>query len=139
VRLRRAEEFRNDDARRAPDPELPAQDALPAYEIMSGVPPSWIPLLHANGDSGRRLVRASMPGANPPAGLILTEDRGLGLFDEEVPRSGALVTRAWPYARASDGSSHLWVGRRKHGGRGEASSGLRWDVVETRLPNGTSG
>jgi hypothetical protein len=34
-------------------------------------------------------------------------------------------------ARWIDGSSHLWVGRRKGVGRGEGSSNLRFDALDT--------
>jgi hypothetical protein len=71
-----------------------------------------------------------------PRGRILEPDRtpaGANPFrihEEEVPRAGARVTREYQYARWIDGSTHLWVGRRKRAGRGEGSSGLRFDVLE---------
>jgi hypothetical protein len=40
------------------------------------------------------------------------------------------VTRSYRYARWTDGSTHLWVSRRKQPGRGEGSSGLRFDWLE---------
>jgi hypothetical protein len=46
-----------------------------------------------------------------------------------VPREGARVTRTYRYARWSDGSTQVWVGRRKTPGLGEGSSGLRFDVA----------
>jgi hypothetical protein len=51
------------------------------------------------------------------------------LFEEEVPREGVRVTRNYQYTRWFDGSTHLWIGRRKQIGRGEGSSGLGFDVV----------
>jgi hypothetical protein len=51
------------------------------------------------------------------------------LYEEEVPREGVRVTRVYQYTRWCDGSSHLWIGRRKRIGRGEGSSGLRFDVL----------
>jgi len=54
----------------------------------------------------------------------------LDIFEEEIPREGARVTRSFQYARWFDGSSLLWIGRRKTVGRGEGSSGLRFDVAE---------
>jgi hypothetical protein len=44
--------------------------------------------------------------------------------------SNTRVTRSYQYARWSNGSTHLWIGRRKQPGRGEGSSGLRFGVVE---------
>jgi hypothetical protein len=65
-------------------------------------------------------------------GRILTPDggRALELYEEEVPREGVRVTRNYQYTRWFDGSTHLWIGRRKQIGRGEGSSGLRFDVAE---------
>jgi hypothetical protein len=54
------------------------------------------------------------------------------MHDEEVPREGARVTRAYQYARWVDGSTHLWSGRRKQPGRGEGSSGLQFDILEAQ-------
>ena len=65
-----------------------------------------------------------------PKGRILEPDRALSLFEEEVPRAGVRITRAYQYARWIDGSTHLWIARRKQPGRGEGSSGLRFDIVE---------
>ncbi|MEV5434158.1 hypothetical protein [Streptomyces sp. NPDC052701] len=50
------------------------------------------------------------------------------LFAEEVPREG--VTRTHQYARAVDGRGLLWTTRRARPGRGESSSGLRFDHLE---------
>ena len=85
-----------------------------------------------------RLKRGLLPrfesddliGTFQPQGLVLEPNRDLLLHDEEVPREGARVTRAYQYARWVDGSTHLWIGRRKQPGRGEGSSGLRFDIVE---------
>ncbi len=65
-----------------------------------------------------------------PLGRILVPGQDLELYEEEVPRAGAKVTRAYQYARWTDGSTHVWVGRRKRPGRGEGTSGLRFDSVE---------
>jgi len=39
------------------------------------------------------------------------------------------VVRRLRYTRWTDGSTHLWVAKRKTVGRGEGSSGLRFDHV----------
>ena len=47
----------------------------------------------------------------------------------------ARVTRAYQYTRWHDGSTHLWIERRKGPGRGEGVRGLCFDVAEeTGLP-----
>jgi hypothetical protein len=56
-------------------------------------------------------------------------DDTLVIEEEEVPRIGASLKRKFQYARSSDGRSWLWVGRSKTAGRGEAASGLRFDVA----------
>jgi len=60
----------------------------------------------------------------------LESGQELSLFEEEVPREGVRVTRGYQFTRWIDGSSHLWVGRRKGVGRGEGSSGARFDSIE---------
>jgi hypothetical protein len=75
----------------------------------------------------------AIEGAIEPQGLIFDPRHELLLQgDEEVPREGARVTRSYQYSRWIDGSTHLWIGRRKRPGRGEGSSGLRFDVVEPK-------
>jgi hypothetical protein len=64
-----------------------------------------------------------------PQGQLLAANQALALYDHEVPREGAQVTRAYRYARASDGTPLLWVGRQKNVGRGEGWSGLRFDAL----------
>jgi len=47
--------------------------------------------------------------------------------EEEVPRSGKLVTRSYQHARWLDGRTLTWIGRRVTTGRGEGTSGLAFD------------
>jgi hypothetical protein len=53
----------------------------------------------------------------------------LRVEEEEVPRDGVQLTRAFNYARDAQGRGLLWIGRRKTTGRGEGASGLRFDVI----------
>lgn len=112
----------------------------PAYHVVSPVPEHWIPLVPVRkGTTGRILLRRaqiSMPNpdgvtfaAIRPEGRLLTEERRLDIREEEVPRSGIKVTRAHQFARWSDGSAHLWLGRRRRVGGGETSSQFGWDVL----------
>ena len=109
-----------------------------AYRLGTSVPDYWIPLLPVPNGSAIRLRRGSLPRTSggaldetfEPQGLILDPGHELLLHDEEVPREGARVTRSYQYARWIDGSTHLWIGRRKEPGRGEGSSGLRFDIGE---------
>jgi len=59
----------------------------------------------------------------------MPDDDQLVIEEEEVPRIGATLRRKFQYARGSDGRSWLWIGRSKTAGRGEAQSGLRYDVA----------
>lgn len=87
-----------------------------------------------------RLKRGGLPelgvdgieGMLEPKGRLLEPGHELLLRDEEVPREGARVTRSYQYARWIDGSTHLWIGRRKQPGRGEGSSGLQFDILEVK-------
>jgi hypothetical protein len=67
--------------------------------------------------SGRIVARLSAPGFQLP--------------DEEVPRAGARLQRIICRARSADGSTHLWIARRKLIGAGAAASGLRYDLAQT--------
>lgn len=71
-----------------------------------------------------------------PRGSILRLDPNapvdtdyLRIEEEEVPRDGIEIRRAFNYARDASGRALLWIGRSKVTGRGEGSSGLRFDVI----------
>jgi hypothetical protein len=71
-----------------------------------------------------------------PRGQLLRLDPNAGvtadylrLEEEEVPRDGIEIKRAFNYARDADGRALLWIGRSKTTGRGEGASGLKFDVV----------
>jgi hypothetical protein len=121
---------------------LPAGDpARPSYLVETVVPDHWIPLAPeqlADQQSVRlRLVpmeadQGGTPVAIEPRGRLLNandSDGHLWLFEEEVPREGTLVNRLYRYARWQGGRSALWTARRRGTGRGEGSSGLKFDVL----------
>jgi hypothetical protein len=126
--------------RQAGEPPAPAPaPGTLRYRLTTVVPDYWAPLLPVATPKGLRLQRGAVlntNGARQPAhalGRILEPDRPLALFDEEVPREGVRVTRSYQFTRWTDGSSHLWIGRRKGPGRGEGSSGLKFDtLIETK-------
>jgi hypothetical protein len=70
--------------------------------------------------------RGSLLRLDPNAAV---ETDYLRLEEEEVPRDGIELTRAFNYARDASGRGLLWIGRRKTTGRGEGASGLRFDVI----------
>ena len=120
--------------------KIPAAGEPLRYRLSTEIPDYWIPLMPARVGQGLRLKRGAvlntdgLPEAVHARGRILTPDRGraLELYEEEVPREGVRVTRSYQYARWLDGSTYVWIGRRKHIGRGEGSSGLGFDVVGNR-------
>jgi hypothetical protein len=109
------------------------------YRLATEVPDYWIPLLPVQSPAGLRLRRGMLlepDGVREPArarGRILVPDPatgdGLSIFEEEIPREGIRVTRSYQLTRWQDGSTHLWIGRRKGVGSGEGSSGLQFDTA----------
>jgi hypothetical protein len=74
-----------------------------------------------------------VPRAIDPRGRVLSTndaDGRLWLFEEELPREGTLVHRIHRYARWQAGRCALWTARRRRTGRGEGSSGLRFDALD---------
>ena len=134
----------------APDAEPPAPPAmvspdLPRYLLSSQVPPNWIPLLpvqipnpaHPNvaGQILSRLKRGAVlqpdgsGKVHTSTGDVLASLGASLLYDEEVPREGARITRQRRLARWTDGSTWLWTSYRNQVGQGEGSSGLEFDQL----------
>lgn len=129
----------------------PPPDARLIYRLASPVPEHWVPFVPVpaivNGDPAgvqlerRVLLRFDASGASRavhPHGLLLRSDLSqspeseppLRLHEEEVPRDGAVVERAFQYARGPAGECYLWLGRDKRVGAGEGASLLRFDSAE---------
>jgi hypothetical protein len=92
---------------------------------------------------------AAPPGSPPPGpevtvvqprGVLLRSEPDadvaasppLQIEDEEIPREGMVVRRSFQFARWLNGARITWLGRSKSAGRGEGSSGLRFDVAAKR-------
>jgi hypothetical protein len=116
------------------------------YRVMESVPENWIPFVPArtpDGDRAIRLQRAAMPRVlegdpNEPSritplttllrdGLDMAEARPYFLEEAEVPREGVHVLKHFQRTRWQDGRVVVWLGVRKHTGRGEGTSGLSFD------------
>jgi hypothetical protein len=129
----------------------PPEDVRLVYRLASPVPENWIPFVpvpaQQNGNEAgvqlerRVLLRFDANGVSRavhPHGVLLRSDLSvpvdaespLRLHEEEIPREGAIVTRAFQYARGPRGESLLWLGRDKRVGAGEGSSLLRYDRAE---------
>jgi hypothetical protein len=106
-----------------------------SYALVTAVPENWIPLVPVSESSTGRihLRRAAMAvtGTPPPhaQGAMIGAPGPLIVADEEIPRSGLSLTRSLHYARWIDGSTYLWIGRKKEVGQGEANSGLQFDTA----------
>jgi hypothetical protein len=135
------------DARRKPITPAPATEFPLKYRIESEVPANWIPLLPIlenpnTSDPSIVLQRGSAvkatstgPAVVPSLSNILNPappDAAYFIKEEEIPRSGLRVERVVFRTRWIDGTSHLWVQRRRRIGAGESSSGLKFDQA---LPN----
>jgi hypothetical protein len=135
---------RRPSAPESPPPQAPAGEGEPeiplVYCIETTVPENWIPFVPVaiNPTEGDiRLERAAMLGEQGPIrpiGRILQPagPQPYRIEEEEVPRTGVLVSRVLCRSRWIDGSTHIWIARRKGAGAGEGTSGLRYDLA---LPN----
>jgi hypothetical protein len=126
-----------------PTPKAPVR-----YQIMSTVPENWIPFVPVHVEGSNReiqLQRAALPrilegDPNPPVkvqprtvllreGLDRTPAETYFVHEEEVPRAGARVFQAYQRTRWTDGRVVVWLGIGRQTGRGEGSSGLRFDEL----------
>jgi hypothetical protein len=121
----------------------PGDATPPRYLLATTVPKHWIPLLPVQlREPPDKVVSRLRRGAvlqpdgsqaiHQAEGRILNKDPHLLMFDEEVPREGVHVARHYQLARWIDGSTWAWMALRKTVGRGEGSSGLRFDSVNTQ-------
>lgn len=128
---------------------------LPRYLLSSQVPPNWIPLLPVQlqnplqpPNTGQILSRLKRGAVLQPdgkkkvhaaTGAVLLSVADLLLYDEEVPREGARVTRQRRLARWTDGSTWLWTSFRNQVGQGEGASDLKFDqLLESRGTTGSN-
>ncbi len=112
------------------------------YLLETLVPENWIPFLPVAIDAALgdiALERAAVIRVRSDGGLVPIEPRGRILTppgvapyrvrEEEVTRAGTRVSRVPMRSRWVDGSTHLWIARRKGVGAGEGWSGLRYDLA----------
>lgn len=120
------------------------------YQPLSEVPSYWLPFIlqadsskvcEANGSMDpvlcpARLVRATMiptqsqDTSHQPNGRLIPATEPMRIFEQEVPREGLQLVRRYRFSRTADGGSLLWCGRMKTPGKGEGSSGIRFDYVD---------
>jgi hypothetical protein len=125
----------------APLPQISSPADL-AYVLQTSVPEHWIPLIpvrdpaHPTATSAVVLQRGTMLDQTVTAqGTILAPDVHPWYFhEEEVPSAGLRVRRIPSVARWLDGTPFGWVSRRVSTGKGEGSSGLRFDIAIPPAP-----
>ena len=133
----------------APAPVVGPDSPPLRYQLQTGVPEHWVPLVPVAIDAVRgdialelgAMLRPGPGGASQPilpVGRLLRPTRLAGtsyrIREEEVPRAGTRVFRVICRARWHDGSTHVWVQRRRAIGAGEGSSGLRFDLAVLQRP-----
>jgi hypothetical protein len=118
------------------------------YDVMTPVPENWIPLVPthvANSDREVELQRAGVlrlidgdpqsPVRIEPATALLRRGRDqlptqpMFVHEEEVPRSGTELTRAFQRTRWRGGRTFVWLSIAKETGRGGDRSGLAFDAI----------
>ncbi|MDQ3110247.1 MAG: hypothetical protein M3R17_10160 [Bacteroidota bacterium] len=124
-------------------------EATIAYKLSSTVPESWIPFIPAqtgNADRSVMFQRATMQrtidGVNTGElvrprtsvlsfGIAEVPANSVPYFinEEEISRSGLIITTSFQRTRWYDGRIVTWKGYSKQIGRGEGSSGLKYDLL----------
>src|SRR5215212_1343486 len=117
------------------------------YIMQTHVPTNWIPFLPVLVPGSSHAVDLQLgqmleyePGVDTKPKTKILQQQGdnntnnsnneYRIKEEEIPRAGVFVSRRFQRARWIDGSTYLWIGRRKSAGHGEGSSGLRFDIIE---------
>jgi hypothetical protein len=123
--------------RPASDPSFdPAsRNAAADYRLGTALPDYWYPLVAADGPAGQPLLAlaelpdgASDVGDTGVRGHLVPHTAGTSLADQAASRTGTRVSRLDRLIRTASGLV-LWRARTSRPGTGEASSGLRFDVL----------
>lgn len=126
------------------------------YKLQNAVPENWIPFIAAVNSNpsanyrSRQIQRARLlryindeyqqtpiqPRTNIlRAGLDETVPQPYFLNQEEVSKSGFVVSTSFQRTRWYDGKTYVWLGRKKQTGRGEAGIKFQFDMLESKEPN----
>jgi hypothetical protein len=74
-----------------------------------------------------------LPPTLPPV-LMPNLSRRCSFFEEDVPRGGHALTRAYQYVRWTDGSGHVWIARQKGtAGRAGERAALRRPMTDPTI------
>jgi len=113
-----------------PAPSLP----ILRYQLQTPVPAAWFPFLpQQSGGLLVDFVPATITGeSSEPWGRIIPSfaaSGAPGIPEQAVPRAGLRVQRLYCRTRWNDGSTYLWIARRRLLGSRGPSSGLVYDRV----------
>ena len=118
----------------APTPPPPTPATGLRYELGTSAPAYYIPFVANAANGGQpRMQRAALLAVDgthapiTPLGRILASNTPV--FEEEFIREGVRIDQLYRLARWTDGSTHLWLARRKTTGAVAGSSGLQFDQV----------
>jgi hypothetical protein len=113
------------------------------YTLETPVPDNWIPLVPVQSPQGELYLRRGTMEIPIGGGsfellkahaVLLEPQHAFLVADRVISRAGLLAARYFRRARAPDGSSYLWLARKKQPGTGPGWSGLRFDVVRSMTP-----
>jgi hypothetical protein len=118
--------------RRDEEPQPPSRasvvgDDVVQYEVATGTARHWHPLVTITDESGAATLEQR--AIHPAAGTVLGATEPLRIREEELPGEGFGVERTFQLARWMGGRTAVWSARRRTGGSGPVSSGLRFDDV----------
>ena len=105
------------------------------YRLGTAVPDHWYPLVAAPSNDGmpvlaladlpKEAIQVSDEGVR---GVLISHANGTRISDEEASREGTWLVRRRRLIQCSTGPLS-WMTRTKSAGRGESSSGLRFDIT----------
>lgn len=110
------------------------------YRLSNEVPENWIPFIPVKktGDRDIMFQRAAMNrilnnvntgDTVKPRSSILNHSSPYTINEEEILRTGTVVTSSYQRTRWYNGKIVLWKGHRRSTGYGEGDSGLRFDYL----------
>lgn len=142
-----------------PTPEPPVyhpNNALFRFQLSNAVPENWIPFIATKqqpNDFGGRdvmLQRAALTRyvndnytfdpIRPRTDILsigINENQPYFINEEEVSRSGFIISANYQRTRWYDGRTFTWMGRKVQSGKGEGNSGLKFDILADKDPDPT--
>lgn len=115
------------------------ETTIPQFRLATQVPTNWIPYLPfhiENSESNIELRRAVMMRNEADADPVdidplssLAQNDLLTIREEAIPRAGVRVQLTRQRVRGTDGKTCIWLGRKVLAGKGEGSSGLKFDQL----------